>query len=573
MRKNILFYICLICVFVLSACKETEELFVEVNFEANNNTQAETIIYSNQSFGLMPNDPVKDGHIFDGWYRDQGLTEPFDLKTIDFNAADFAVFAKWISIENRLSFETNSNNTVGSILLDIGSPIVVPTGLSKNGYHLYGWYLDEGLTTPLESFVMPDHDLTLYARWTDSIFYYEIEDNQAIITGIIPEEIDNWLVVPETIDGYPVISLTYDALEGYDEIYLIDLPSSIEYLPLGVFHDQINLQSLETPFLGIGRYQDENQSEIYNYLLGSMFVKQENQLFISDDPITTYQSYIPYNMRFLHITDSEIIPSHSLSYTNLDNVYFGETTTTIQAFAFNHANGNSTVNISESIEIIEPGAFANMNYLYDFFVNSSNQHFSTNDKSNMLLSKDQTKLIAYGNANNPLLVEIPSTITSISSYAFANSSIFKITIPESVVTIDEYAFYNSKRLTEVIFEENSQLTTIGAYAFSNTSLISITIPNQVTQISNDAFANNHSLQTLIFEPGNQLSNIGYRAFENTYSLTSVILPLSIEFLGPDVFSGNLDLIVYVEAESKPSGWSPIWADQILEENIIWGYTN
>ena len=214
-----------------------------------------------------------------------------------------------------------------------------------------------------------------------------------------------------------------------------------------------------------------------------------------------------------------------------------------------------------------------MDHLYDFFVNSSNQHFSTNEKSNMLLSKDQTKLIAYGNGNNPLLVEIPSTITSISSYAFANSSIFKITIPESVVTIDEYAFYNSKRLTEVIFEENSQLTTIGAYAFSNTSLISITIPNQVTQISNDAFANNHSLQTLIFEPGNQLSNIGYRAFENTYSLTSVILPLSIEFLGPDVFSGNLDLIVYVEAESKPSGWSPIWADQILEENIIWGYTN
>jgi len=32
---------------------------------------------------------------------------------------------------------------------------------------------------------MPDHDLTLNAKWTDSMFYYEIENNQAIITGIM----------------------------------------------------------------------------------------------------------------------------------------------------------------------------------------------------------------------------------------------------------------------------------------------------------------------------------------------------------------------------------------------------
>ena len=93
-------------------------------------------------------------------------------------------------------------------------------------------------------------------------------------------------------------------------------------------------------------------------------------------------------------------------------------------------------------------------------------------------------------------ITIPSSVTSIGSYAFSYcSGLTSITIPESVTTIGNYAFYGYSSLTSIAIPNS--VTSIGNSAFGGcSSLTSITIPNGVTSISNYAFNYCTSLKTI-----------------------------------------------------------------------------
>ena len=68
-------------------------------------------------------------------------------------------------------------------------------------------------------------------------------------------------------------------------------------------------------------------------------------------------------------------------------------------------------------------------------------------------------------------ITLPTSLTTIGSYAFGNSGLTSITIPANVTTIRSNAFYDAA-LTEVIFAEGSKLTTIENYAFQYTKISS-----------------------------------------------------------------------------------------------------
>jgi hypothetical protein len=54
-----------------------------------------------------------------------------------------------------------------------------------------------------------------------------------------------------------------------------------------------------------------------------------------------------------------------------------------------------------------------------------------------------------------------------------------VAIPESVEVIGEGCFYRCEKLSEVIFERDSQLRTIGKEVFKATALTAIRIPAKV----------------------------------------------------------------------------------------------
>ena len=163
-------------------------------------------------------------------------------------------------------------------------------------------------------------------------------------------------------------------------------------------------------------------------------------------------------------------------------------------------------------------------------------------------------------------------VTTIAERAFYNNtSLTSIVIPSSVTSIGSYAFSNCSNLESVTFEDNSQLKTIGSYAFYYcTSLTSIVIPSSVTSIDDYAFYSCFSLESVTFGENSQLTSIGYRAFSGCSSLTSIYIPDSVTTIGRYAFENCSNLTIYCEAISKPSGWSGNWNES--NRPVVWSCT-
>ena len=94
-------------------------------------------------------------------------------------------------------------------------------------------------------------------------------------------------------------------------------------------------------------------------------------------------------------------------------------------------------------------------------------------------------------------VTIPSTVTKIGNYAFQTcSQLTEISIPSIVTSIGTYAFYGCKKLSSITIP--SGVTRIETYALASCSLTSIVIPNSVTYIGDSAFSGNSSLTDVYF---------------------------------------------------------------------------
>ena len=209
-------------------------------------------------------------------------------------------------------------------------------------------------------------------------------------------------------------------------------------------------------------------------------------------------------------------------------------------------------------------------------------------------------------------ITLPTSLTTIGSYAFGNSGLTSITIPANVTTIRSNAFYDAA-LTEVIFAEGSKLTTIESYAFQYTKISSITIPEGVTSLGGYAFyyctylssvtlpasltsinmgvfyhctsLQNITIPSGVTSIGHQafkesgltsatipanVTNIDNEAFKNCTSLTKVIvIPTTLPTLGNNVFEGNATDRKFFTNESYVStdGWSTYAAN--IEARTIW----
>ncbi len=151
--------------------------------------------------------------------------------------------------------------------------------------------------------------------------------------------------------------------------------------------------------------------------------------------------------------------------------------------------------------------------------------------------------------NGLLGIVLPSTLTEISSDAFANNLIRTIIIPKGVKIIRDGAFFHnieyssdSDNFVETVIIPNT-VTHIGTFAFSENNLQSIVIPNSVTHIRSSAFADNKLKSLLIPQ---SVIEIGDSAFSSN-PLTHVTIPSRFKsqvetIFGPDSAKINFTFI-------------------------------
>ena len=138
---------------------------------------------------------------------------------------------------------------------------------------------------------------------------------------------------------------------------------------------------------------------------------------------------------------------------------------------------------------------------------------------------------------NSYNIKIPNTVTSIGSYAFANTLICgSLIIPNSVTEIKEGAFENCKKLSSLTLPSN--LKRIESLVFKSCGFSgSLTIPNSVTEIGHHAFydCNNFTKELILSE---NLKTIGSYAFAGCsgFSEGNLTIPKSVTVIGIGAFS-------------------------------------
>ena len=119
-------------------------------------------------------------------------------------------------------------------------------------------------------------------------------------------------------------------------------------------------------------------------------------------------------------------------------------------------------------------------------------------------------------------VTLPSTITSIGTFAFSKCTALKsIEIPASVTTIGHFAFSNCKALTSVTFADASKLTSIGTFAFSDCTSLSAVYASVNSSLA-DALS---EIGTFYFHAKNDCTDTTHDTTKSHYCKNSASLSL------------------------------------------------
>lgn len=205
--------------------------------------------------------------------------------------------------------------------------------------------------------------------------------------------------------------------------------------------------------------------------------------------------------------------------------------TSIANDVFENCVSLQSVSIPSTVTTIGENAFWGCTSLRAFTVDEANPNYSTT--GDVLYNKDQSQIVKVG--CNVAYLSIPSSVTSIGSFAFSNcTALTSITLPSSITSIADWAFAYCKPLRSVGLP--STLTSIGSWAFAHcTSLRGISLPASVTNVSNSAFAYCSSLSELTLP--STTTSIADWAFAYCTSLQSVSIPASVTNIGNDAFKG------------------------------------
>lgn len=168
MKRFVYALVGLLMVFTLAACTTTpnEPVKYTVSFESNGGLAINSVEVEKDSLITKPADPTKSGFTFGGWYKESGLTTPWQFAS-DKVTANTTLYAKWnaLPVKYQVVFDSDFGTPIAPIFVNAGTAVAEPTEPVKDGYIFDGWYTDLSFNTEWVFTDVVNNNLTLYAKW------------------------------------------------------------------------------------------------------------------------------------------------------------------------------------------------------------------------------------------------------------------------------------------------------------------------------------------------------------------------------------------------------------------------
>jgi len=219
--------------------------------------------------------------------------------------------------------------------------------------------------------------------------------------------------------------------------------------------------------------------------------------------------------------------SATATAVQVPDTYAGLPVTQVAKRGFMDYNNLTSINLPNTIAVIDTFAFLNCTSLATFTIPAGVQSIYTNpfmkcnSLNNLNVAEGNTAFVMEGNT---LMRLVDSAVIT----GFANS-----VIPANTLNIDDYAFGNIASLMSITIPEGVER--IGEYAFTSTSLLSVHIPSSVQLIDRAAFSMCMALGSVTIAEDSPVF-LGYGAFTYCMSLSSINLPETLTGIDEYVFS-------------------------------------
>jgi hypothetical protein len=270
--------------------------------------------------------------------------------------------------------------------------------------------------------------------------------------------------------GSTITTISNSAFTSASALTSINIPGSVTSIEDWVFYQNpalttVNFESGVAP-LTIGEYAF-NTTGLTSIDIPARVTSIGNDAFLNTSSLTSFNVHAD-NANYAsadgvlfnkNLTTLKKYPRRktSTSYT------IPSTVTSLDRFAFHWSNILTSVNIPSSLTSMGWGAFYDTSALTNITVDPANLNFSSVD--GVMFNKDLSTVLKFPEKKNSTSYEIPSTVTTIESYAFHKSNyLTSVTIPSTVTSIGDNAFNYATSLVDFYFLGNAP--TLGSSVFS-----------------------------------------------------------------------------------------------------------
>ncbi len=440
-----------------------------------------------------------------------------------------------------------------------------------------GYYTSPSITSGSgtyggECFIAP------YAEY--KTFEYSLDDDgNATITKYAGNV--KALTIPDELDGHPVVAIANDVFKGNTALQSVVIPDTVTKIGAGCFLNCGKLMFVILPKnlvkLGEGAFESTaitsieiprkleegnvSYGEIYGNSNGPFCKCEQLKTVKFEDGTTEIAQYLfagCTGLESIEIPDTVTIIERKAFFKckNLKTVNISNVTTRICENAFNNCEGLTDIIIPDSVTNIGAGAFFECENLADVKLSKELKTLgeaafeSTAITSIEIPRKLEEGNVSYGeiygNSNGPFCkceqlktVKFEDGTTKVAQYLFAGcTGLESIVIPDTVTTIEQKAFYGCSLLKRVQIPVSC--TSIGQSAFKNCKeLMEITIPGAIQNVEHDTFNGCSSLKSVRLS--NATVNIRERAFENCIELEEISWSDILETISDEAFSGCIGL--------------------------------